>query len=204
MSPLRVGVVGAGIGVHYAESFQRVRDVEVVALCAGSTRNAAPAADRLGIEAVFTDFDEMLSQLELDIVAIATPNDLHHSMTLAALEAGAHVLCDKPLALNATEAREMLEAAQRRGLRHIVPFWWRFLPVVTRAHELLADGSSASRTSPTFAISTAAGGTRTGRCAGNSIGPEPEPAHSGTSAHMQSTSSSGSPATSSGFVPTRP
>ena len=141
MNPLRVGVVGAGIGVHYAESFQRIGDVEVVALCASSTRNAGPAADRLGIEAVFTDFDEMLAQLELDIVAIATPNDLHHPMTLAAVEAGAHVLCDKPLAMNSAQALEMLEAAERRGVRHIVPFWWRFLPVVTRAHELLADGS---------------------------------------------------------------
>ena len=141
MNPLRVGVVGAGIGVHYAESFQRIHDVEVVALCASSTRNAGPAADRLGIEAVFTDFDEMLAQLEPDIVAIATPNDLHHPMTLAAVEAGAHVMCDKPLAMNAAQALEMLEAAERRGVRHIVPFWWRFLPVVTRAHELLADGS---------------------------------------------------------------
>jgi predicted dehydrogenase len=140
-SPLRVAIAGAGIGVNYAESFQRLPEVEVVALCATSKLRAGPAAERLGIEAVYTDFDEMLSGSAFDIVAIATPNDQHHRMTLAALDAGAHVLCDKPLALNAAQALEMLEAAERRGARHIIPFWWRFLPAVTRAHELLADGS---------------------------------------------------------------
>jgi predicted dehydrogenase len=138
---LRVGVVGAGIGVNYAESFQRIPDVEVVALCAASTERAGPAAERLGIAGVFTDFDAMLSEVELDVVAVATPNYLHHQMTLAALEAGAHVLCDKPLAMNGGQAREMLDLAERRGARHIVPFWWRFLPAVTQAHDLLADGS---------------------------------------------------------------
>jgi predicted dehydrogenase len=141
VSTLRVGIVGAGIGVHYAESFQRIPEVEVVAICAASERNAGPAAERLGIPAVYTNLDEMLSGSALDIVAIATPNDLHHQMTLEALEAGAHVLCDKPLAMNAAQALEMWQAAERSGARHIVPFWWRFLPAVTRAHELLADGS---------------------------------------------------------------
>jgi len=62
----------------------------------------------------------MLSTCPLDIVAIATPNDLHHSMTLAAIEAGAHVLCDKPLAMNAQQAFEMWQAAESRGVRQIV------------------------------------------------------------------------------------
>jgi len=139
--PLRVGVVGAGIGINYAESFARTDGAEVVALCASSTRNAGPAAARLGIGAVFTSFEEMLAGCELDIVAIATPNDLHHAMTLAALESGAHVLCDKPLAMDAGQALEMWQAADRRGARHIIPFWWRFLPAVSGAHALLADGS---------------------------------------------------------------
>jgi predicted dehydrogenase len=95
----------------------------------------------LGIAGVYTEFAAMLDSEEPDIVVVATPNDLHHPMTLAALEAGAHVLCDKPLALDARQALEMLHAADARRRRHIIPFWWRVLPVVTRAHELLADGS---------------------------------------------------------------
>ena len=139
--PLRVGVVGVGIGVHYAEAFARVDGAEVAALCASSEGNLIPAARRLGVTAVYTDLDEMLAREQLDVVAIATPNDLHHPMTLAALRAGAHVLCDKPLAMDAAQAQEMLDEAEAHGRRHIIPFWWRFLPVVTRAHELISDGS---------------------------------------------------------------
>lgn len=134
-------MVGVGIGVQYAEAFGRVDGAEVVALCASSERNVLPAARRLTIPSVYTDFDEMLAREQLDVVAIATPNDLHHPMTLAALRAGAHVLCDKPLALDARQAREMLKEAEERGRRTVVPFWWRFLPVVARAHELISDGS---------------------------------------------------------------
>lgn len=138
---LRVAVVGAGIGVSYAEAFQRVPGAEVVALCAGSLRRAGPAAQRLGIAGVYTDLGEMLAREQPDVVAIATPNDLHHPMTLQALAAGAHVLCDKPLALDGRQALEMLHEVEARGRRHVIPFWWRMLPVVTRAHALLRDGS---------------------------------------------------------------
>jgi predicted dehydrogenase len=141
LTVLRVGIAGAGIGVNYAESFRGLPDVEVVALCAASEQRAGPAAERLGIDALYTDFDAMLAEGGLDIVAVATPNHLHYEMTLAAIETGAHVLCDKPLALDASQAEEMLQAAERRGVRHIVPFWWRFLPAVTQAHALLSDGS---------------------------------------------------------------
>lgn len=138
--PLRVGIVGAGIGVRYAEAFQRLDQVQVVAICASTPVRAAPAAARLGIEGVYCDLDQMLAGEQVDIVAIATPNDLHHAQTLAALRAGAHVLCDKPLAMDAGQALELLQEADARGRRHIVPFWWRFLPVVARAHELIAAG----------------------------------------------------------------
>ncbi len=139
-APLRVAIVGAGIGVNYAEAFQRA-GADVVALCASSRLRAGPAAARLGIAGVYTEFGAMLASEDPDIVLVATPNDLHHPMTLEALEAGAHVLCDKPLAMDGRQALEMLNAAEARGRRHVIPFWWRVLPVVTRAHELLTDGS---------------------------------------------------------------
>jgi predicted dehydrogenase len=138
---LRVGIVGAGIGIQYAEAFQRLDGVAVTAICAASSVRAAPAAERLGIPGVYTDLGEMLERERLDVAAIATPNSLHHAMTLQALRAGAHVLCDKPLAMDAVQALEMLQEAESLGRRHIVPFWWRFLPAVTRAHELVQDGT---------------------------------------------------------------
>jgi predicted dehydrogenase len=137
----RVGIAGAGIGVRYARSFQRLPDVEVVALCAASRERSQPAAHELGIAGVYTSFDAMLAECALDIVVVATPNDLHHAQTLAAIETGAHVVCDKPLALDSAQARDMLDAATRRGVRHIVPFWLRFVPAIARAREVLAGGS---------------------------------------------------------------
>jgi predicted dehydrogenase len=89
---------------------------------------------------VYLDLDELLARERVDIAVVATPNDLHHPMVLAALESGAHVLCDKPLAMNATEARAMLVAATGRSARHVVPFWFRFLPAMALARELLASG----------------------------------------------------------------
>jgi predicted dehydrogenase len=140
-TPLRVAIAGAGIGATYAECFSHVPATEVVALCTRSRTTAGPVAERLGIPGVFTDFDAMLAGAEPDIVVIATPNDLHHEMALQALAAGAHLMCDKPVAMDARQAREMWHAAEERGLRHVVPFWWRLLPSVARARELLADGS---------------------------------------------------------------
>jgi predicted dehydrogenase len=137
----RVAIAGAGIGVHYARSFQSLPGVDVVALCASSPRRARPAADELGIDAVYLDFAELLAREQLDIAVIATPNDLHHPMVLAALESGCHVVCDKPLALDTAEAAEMLAAARRRHLRHVVPFWLRFVPAMVQARALLADGA---------------------------------------------------------------
>jgi predicted dehydrogenase len=144
---MRVGIAGAGIGIRYARSFQSIPGVEVVALCAASATRAGPAARELGIAHVYTSFEQMLAEAAPEVVAVATPNDLHAEQTLAAVESGAHVLCDKPLALDSAQARTMLAAAERRGVRHCIPFWLRFVPALVRANELLADGSFGSPTS---------------------------------------------------------
>lgn len=144
---MRVGIAGAGIGIRYARSFQTVPGVDVVALCAASRTRAEPAAQELGIEGVYTSFDAMLRECAPDVVVVATPNDLHWEQTLAAIATGAHVLCDKPLALDNAQAGAMLAAAEQRGIRHCIPFWLRFVPALVRAHELLADGSFGSPTS---------------------------------------------------------
>jgi predicted dehydrogenase len=82
----------------------------------------------------------MLAEESLDAVAIATPNYLHHSMVMAALDAGKHVLCDKPLAINVPQAREMAAKAEQRGVRHFVPFTWRFVPAALYMKEIISTG----------------------------------------------------------------
>lgn len=137
---LRVGVVGAGIGAGYIAGFQNQADVRVNAVCARTASRVAPLIEKYDIPRHYSDYEVMLAEEDLDIVVIATPNHLHHPMTLAALEAGRHVLCDKPLALNVAQASEMLDSAERAGRKHFVPFIWRFLPAAQYMREIIDSG----------------------------------------------------------------
>jgi len=139
-SILRIGVVGAGIGAGYVAGFQRQADVVVSALCARSLARIKPLAERYRIPRTYCSYEEMLAAEPLDVVVVATPNYLHHPMAMAAMEADKHILCDKPLAVNLAQAREMVAKAEERGLRHFVPFTWRFLPAAQYMKEILASG----------------------------------------------------------------
>ena len=114
--------------------------MEVSALCARTPARAESIAERYGISRTYTDYRKMLENEPLDIVAIATPNYLHHPMTLSALESGKHVLCEKPLALNVGQAGAMLEAAEQHERKHFVPFTYRFLPAALYMKEILDAG----------------------------------------------------------------
>ena len=90
---------------------------------------------------MYDDWEAMLAAHDFDLVCIATPTFLHAPQTLAAIEAGAHVLCDKPTAMNADEAARMLEAAETAGRIHMIDHELRFNPNRMRIAELIADGS---------------------------------------------------------------
>ena len=137
---LRVGVVGTGIGAAYIAGFQRQPGVEVASICARNPAHSEPLVKKYQIPRSFTDFKTMLAQEELDIVVIATPNYLHYPMAMAALDTGHHVLCDKPLALNSVQAREMAQHADELGRKHFVAFTWQFLPAAAYMKEILGTG----------------------------------------------------------------
>jgi predicted dehydrogenase len=137
---LRVGVIGAGIGAGYAAGFQRQPDITVTAVCTRTEARGETLARRYGIPCAYTDYRAMLGHEPLDVVVVATPNNLHCEMTLAALDAGAHVVCEKPLALNVSQALEMASRAEAAGRVHFVPFIWRFVPGVAYAKEMLDAG----------------------------------------------------------------
>ena len=137
---LRVGVVGAGIGAGYIAGFQTQPDVEVTAICARTTARMGDVAAKYSIPHAYTVYEEMLAREPLDIVAIATPNYLHHPMVLAALDAGKHVLCDKPLAMTAAQAAEMAARAESSRVKHFVPFTWRFVPASLYMKEIIDSG----------------------------------------------------------------
>jgi len=98
-------------------------------------------ADKYGIAHVFSDYREMINQADLDAIVIATPDDEHYAMALAAIDAGLHVLCEKPLALNAADAKAMYERAEAKGLRHMTFYTWRWMPHYRAMVELIQAGA---------------------------------------------------------------
>jgi predicted dehydrogenase len=136
---LRVGVAGAGfIGrVHVASA--RRAGAEVVAVAASTRARSEAVAAELGIPVAAGSVDELLAQ-DLDVLHVTTPNHLHSPFALAALEAGVHVVLEKPVGLDADEARALLAAARGRDLVVAVPFVYRFYPIVRHAREMVRAG----------------------------------------------------------------
>ncbi|WP_162909379.1 Gfo/Idh/MocA family protein [Aggregatilinea lenta] len=126
---LRVALVGTGFGARVQlPAFMGLAGTSVAALCGRSAEKTQRIADEHGVPGAYTDYRRMLDEVKPDIVSIVTPPVLHAEMTLAAFEAGAHVLCEKPLAMNAAEVQQMLDAAQRRNRVHVVDHEFRYFP----------------------------------------------------------------------------
>jgi len=141
---VRVGIIGTGGIARYLhlKQYLESEDAQVVALC-DPDQDALGATQRLcGLEDVqaFTDANAMLASVDLDAVSICTPNDSHRDLALAAIEAGLAVLCEKPLALNAAQAREMVEAAAASGVVNMTGFSKRFFPAARLAKSLIEKG----------------------------------------------------------------
>lgn len=126
MKPLRCAVIGLGMGRHHVAGFHGLPEAEVVAICDTSEERLADIGDTHGIPARYTDAKAMFRETELDLVAIATPNKFHKPLTLDALAHGCHVFCEKPMAMNAKEARTMLAAAKKAKRKLMINFSYRF------------------------------------------------------------------------------
>jgi predicted dehydrogenase len=113
----RVAFFGAGTIVQrgHIPSFQRISTVETVAICDVNLARAQSVADEAHIPHVYADYETLLNDIQPDIVVVATPNIFHMPQSLAALEAGAHVLCEKPLALTYADSKMMMEKAAEVG-----------------------------------------------------------------------------------------
>jgi predicted dehydrogenase len=116
------------MGSHHIKAFQGHPNVQVVAVSDVDEERLEHRADELGVDVRYADGHEMIAKESLDIVSIATPNKFHYPLTLAAFEAGANVFCEKPMAMNATEAQEMLQAGRKANRRLMINFSFRFSP----------------------------------------------------------------------------
>ena len=113
---LRVGVIGTGsLAEYHLNSYKNNPAVEITALCDINKERARKKADIFGAKEIYDDYEEMFKSKNIDAVSVITWNNTHAPITIAALEAGKHVLCEKPPALNAEEASRIKQAAEKKA-----------------------------------------------------------------------------------------
>lgn len=132
MDKVRIGIIGCG-GIannKHMPALHRLPDVELVAFCDIIVERAEKAAKEYGIEGakVYEDYKELLKDETIDAVHVLTPNREHSFITVDALEAGKHVMCEKPMAINTEEAQKMLDAAKRTGKKLTIGYQNRYRP----------------------------------------------------------------------------
>lgn len=136
----RWGVVGLGRFTEHTflPAIKSVRKSSVVSLCSRDYERAKELAIKFGVPNYFNDYEEFLKS-DIDVVYVASTNAFHYEQVIKAANAGKHILCEKPLALNSKQAAEMVEAAKRNNVQFAVNHIHHFHPLVLKAKELLKD-----------------------------------------------------------------
>jgi predicted dehydrogenase len=139
---IRIGVIGTSwwADLEHLPGLRSRQDVEVAALCGRNPERLAEVAARHGVARTSTDWRALIAAGGLDAVAIATPNALHHPQALAALGAGLHVICEKPLAMDAAQARELAARAAERKLATLTFFTHRAIAAAAQVKRLVDQG----------------------------------------------------------------
>jgi xylose dehydrogenase (NAD/NADP) len=141
-APLRIGVLGAArIARLFIEAVRPSRKVSITAVASRDADRAAAFARDTGIARVHASYDALFADPEIDAVYVPLPNNLHATWSIRAVQAGKHVLCEKPLAASAADARAMFDAAQRAGVYLVEAYPYRAQPQTLKLRQLLADGA---------------------------------------------------------------
>src|SRR5258705_3097918 len=141
MKRIGMGLVGPGfVGAHHIDAVRRLGFVDVVAIAASSDASARLKADALGVPKAYGSYQALVADPDVHVVHNTTRTYLHVPVILAALPSGKHVISDKPLAMNAADARRLLDAATEAGVVHAVTFNYRGNPLVQQAREMIAGG----------------------------------------------------------------
>jgi levoglucosan dehydrogenase len=141
-APFRVGVIGTSwwADLEHLPGLQSRPDVELVALCGRNPERLAALAAKFRVPKTFTDWGEMISGAGLEVLVVATPNSVHHPQAMAALDAGVHVICEKPLAMNLALAREMAARAEATGRKTLTFFTHRAVAAAAHVKRLVGEG----------------------------------------------------------------
>ena len=139
---VRVGLVGTSWWAEamYLPALADHPIGRITALCGRDMARTQGVAASWSIPHHFTDWSAMLDSGEIDAVIVASPNESHYEITMAALDRGLPVLCEKPLGMSTDEARQMAEAARTNDVITMVPFTYRFMPTNQFVKKLIADG----------------------------------------------------------------
>ena len=142
---LRVGIVGASASRGFASiahipALQALPQFEIVAVCTTRQETARAAAQRYGARLAFSDPAQMAAHPDVDLVTVSVKVPDHYAPVIAAINAGKHVYCEWPLGRNTDEAVRMLDAAERRGIRHAVGLQGRMSPAINYVKDLIAEG----------------------------------------------------------------
>jgi len=140
MKKIKVGVIGAGfIGPLHIESLRRLGFVEVVALATSGEETAKSKSQALSIPRAYGDWRDLIEDEEIQVVQITSPNYLHFPQAKAALQAGKHVVCDKPLTISPEESKELVDLVKEKELVGAITFNHRFYPLVQETRALLQE-----------------------------------------------------------------
>jgi len=152
---IRIGLVGASwfSDLWYLPVITKHPRAALAAVCSESGESAKRMAERYEAGAAYSSYDEMFSKESLDGVCIVTPNDAHAPAAQAAMKHGLHVLCEKPLARSLSEARDMLEKAERSGIIHGINFTYREHPGIAKMKSLRQEGLIGNVVSGSFEYS---------------------------------------------------
>ena len=138
---IRWGILGTGaIARSFAQGLQSLPDAQLLAVGSRNRANAEEFARLFSMPRAYKNYEDLVSDKDLDVIYIATPNHRHKDHCLLALEAGKHVLCEKPFTLDAEEAREVIALARRKQLFCMEAMWMRFMPVMSTLRNRLEAG----------------------------------------------------------------
>lgn len=138
---IRIGIIGTGFAkTVQIPAFQKIEGAEVVSVASASLENAERVAREFNVAHYTDDWRETVENAAVDLVCITTPPVFHREMTLFALERGKHILCEKPMAMNASEAREMLEKSKEKDTLCLIDHELRFLNGRQTARRMIFDG----------------------------------------------------------------
>lgn len=136
---VNIGVIGTSwwADLVFLPILQNDERANLVAVCGRNQDRAEEMAAKYNIPEVYNDYQDMIQQANVDAIVVATPDDTHYEMVMVALDAGLHVLCEKPVALNSDHAREMYIKAEAVGVKHMVMYTHHWFPNVQRVKQLL-------------------------------------------------------------------